>query len=294
MREIRISKVVRYDREFTPKSRFEPDRDTLALYHMDEGQGDVLGDSSANGYHGKIKGATWVPADRTPRLPEFVLQFSRGDTVEFPKLEETTGEFTLEGWFIAEPDMTSGNLIHLTHQVGLGYNGSFRFWFVGIYHRFGLLKGGISANGHRASVWTHVAATCQNNRVAIFVNGLPQKLAIQGKEWKPAEKEQLVIGGEKFHLMGNASKPSDPATRKLVATMREIRISKVVRYDKEFTPQKRFEPDKDTLALYHMDEGQGDVLRDSSGNNYHGRITGARWVQADGTPASPPTPGTSK
>ena len=53
----------------------------------------------------------------------------------------------------------------------------------------------------------------------------------------------------------------------------EVRISKVARYDKDFTPAKRFEPDADTLALYHFDEGQGDVLKDSSGNGHHGKIT---------------------
>ena len=66
--------------------------------------------------------------------------------------------------------------------------------------------------------------------------------------------------------------------------MNEVRISKVARYDKDFTPAKRFEPDKDTLALYHFDEGDGDVLKDSSGNGHHGKIVGAKWVKADGSP----------
>jgi hypothetical protein len=59
----------------------------------------------------------------------------------------------------------------------------------------------------------------------------------------------------------------------------EVRISKVVRYTSEFTPAVRFTPDKDTLALYHCDEGTGDILADSSGNGHHGKITGAKWVQ---------------
>jgi hypothetical protein len=36
----------------------------------------------------------------------------------------------------------------------------------------------------------------------------------------------------------------------------------------------------DTLALYHFDEGQGDVLTDSSGNNHPGKIVNAKWVSA--------------
>ena len=41
----------------------------------------------------------------------------------------------------------------------------------------------------------------------------------------------------------------------------------------------RSEADKDTIALYHFDEGNGEVLKDSSGNNHHGKIVGAKWVR---------------
>ena len=58
----------------------------------------------------------------------------------------------------------------------------------------------------------------------------------------------------------------------------ELRISKVARYIADFTPPSRFEPDKDTAALYHFDEGTGDVLTDSSGNDHHGKIVNAKWV----------------
>ena len=61
-----------------------------------------------------------------------------------------------------------------------------------------------------------------------------------------------------------------------------VRISKAARYDKDFTPQLRFEPDKDTLALYYFDEGSGDSLNDSSGNNHHCKIVGAKWVKVNG------------
>src|SRR5262245_61746864 len=59
--ELRISKVARYTTNFTPQATFKPDGDTLALYHFDEGAGDVLADASGNGHHGKIVNAKWVP-----------------------------------------------------------------------------------------------------------------------------------------------------------------------------------------------------------------------------------------
>ena len=62
----------------------------------------------------------------------------------------------------------------------------------------------------------------------------------------------------------------------------EVRVSNVVRYAEDFTPEERFEPDEHTLALYHFDEGEGNALIDSSGNGHHGQIHGASWVCVDG------------
>jgi len=64
-------------------------------------------------------------------------------------------------------------------------------------------------------------------------------------------------------------------------TIDEVRISKVACYTENFTPAERFEPDEHTLALYHFDEGTGDVLHDSSGNGHHGKVVGARWMRLE-------------
>jgi hypothetical protein len=60
----------------------------------------------------------------------------------------------------------------------------------------------------------------------------------------------------------------------------------------DFDPEKRFEPDTATLALYHCDEGTEGVLRDSSGNGHHGKIVGAKWLEIDDAiPEKVPVPG---
>jgi len=38
--------------------------------------------------------------------------------------------------------------------------------------------------------------------------------------------------------------------------------------------------DEQTLALYNFDEGQGDVLKDASGNGHDGKIIGATWIHS--------------
>lgn len=46
----------------------------------------------------------------------------------------------------------------------------------------------------------------------------------------------------------------------------EVRVSRVIRYMASFTPPvSPFSPDANTAALYHFDEGQGELAADSSG-----------------------------
>ena len=70
MDEDRVSKVIRYTGDFAvPTIYFEPDDDTVALYHFDEADGTVVKDASKNGNHGNlINAAVLVPAD-TPIVP---------------------------------------------------------------------------------------------------------------------------------------------------------------------------------------------------------------------------------
>jgi hypothetical protein len=106
--------------------------------------------------------------------------------------------------------------------------------------------------------------------------------------WAPGEL-RLFVNGKRVAAQ-KASPQLVPGALKLVprlglrfaGTMREVRISKSARYDANFTPATRFERDADTLALYHCDEDFGEVLMDSSGNNRHGKIIGAKWVKTAG------------
>ena len=76
-----------------------------------------------------------------------------------------------------------------------------------------------------------------------------------------AALEPLLIGGGAF-----------------AGVMDEIRLSQVARYNIDFKPKTHFAPDAATVALYHCDEAQGNVLRDSSGHGRDGKIAGAKWV----------------
>jgi hypothetical protein len=93
----------------------------------------------------------------------------------------------------------------------------------------------------------------------------------------PASDPYLVIGAEK-HDAG-------PAYPSYHGWFDELRVSPMRRYTANFTPP--FEPfvrDSDTVALYHFDEGSGDVISETSGAPF-GPSPGVR--RFGGSPAGP-------
>ncbi len=111
---------------------------------------------------------------------------------------------------------------------------------------------------------SHVALVWDGQELRIYVNG---KFGGRSACKPPllAPKGRFVIG---TNLQGQID---------------EVRISKTPRYDGDFEPADRFAADEQTLAVYHFEEGQGERLIDSSGNNHHGNIVGAVWVPSSET-----------
>lgn len=65
----------------------------------------------------------------------------------------------------------------------------------------------------------------------------------------------------------------------LEGAMDEVRLSTALRYSENFTPSTiPFEPDEYTAALWHMDEGDGEVILDAS-RHFDGTVYGVEWVE---------------
>ena len=95
---------------------------------------------------------------------------------------------------------------------------------------------------------------------------------------RPSSGTAYQKARDPFVIGANRGLKTNSISNWFAGTIDELRISKVARYTNDFTPQSRFEPDADTMALYHFDEGTGDILADSSGNGHHGKIVNAKWV----------------
>ena len=141
--------------------------------------------------------------------------------------------------------------------------------------------------GHDFPGKTHVLALVYDLRtLSLFVDGKKVLTPLYSRQnGEESEISELIHPlARQFENLGtvfgvSTKNAADP--RFFNGIIDEIRISNTARYTEDFTPEKRFENDEHTLALYHMDEGSGDVLKDSSGNGHHGKIFGAKWVRVD-------------
>jgi Concanavalin A-like lectin/glucanases superfamily len=163
------------------------------------------------------------------------------------------------------------------------------------------------------NTWTHVAATWDGTTIRTFING---KFAMSFEKLGPdGNKGTLSFengssGGKATLKVGRRGRGDDRHSI-FNGLIDEVRISKVLRYTEAgFTvPTKAFEPDADTVALYHFDEastaaadlqalkdkfgalgqtddnGDGDldpltdvvgVVKDSSPLGNHGALTGPK------------------
>jgi serine/threonine protein kinase/Leucine-rich repeat (LRR) protein len=121
-----------------------------------------------------------------------------------------------------------------------------------------------------------LAAVYDGAKIRLFVDGKLAATSDLGGEYLPSDLP-LIIG---------ASPEGQGIDYPFTGTLDEVRISKTARYMADYNPTDRLPSDPDTLAMYHFDDGSGDVLKDSSGHSRHGKITGATWVKFEGPGAS--------
>jgi len=139
-------------------------------------------------------------------------------------------------------------------------------------------KGAIVTDDRSAEAnetWTHLAAVedWEKKENRFFVDGkLVGKESFDPEKRYGATSEPLILAIQMQGMIG------------------ETRVSSIPRYEKNFVPTVGHKPDEHTLVLYKFDEGEGNVLKDSSGNNHHGKISlEAKWVKIDSqTTNSPP------
>ncbi|MEZ5940777.1 MAG: SUMF1/EgtB/PvdO family nonheme iron enzyme [Planctomycetaceae bacterium] len=273
--------------------------DTIAEFDFTKGSGDTLRDLSGNGHDGKIVGAKWVRRDgphsppRDRQASDVALQFDGVD--DYVDLGENIAvdfdqPLTLEAWVWADRNADQEAhqaIISLPpHQLGVREKGEGKWqhliWADPLQSQsLATVRSRQLKRPVKTDVFVHLASVWQGNaagkQLQLFLDGeLIHTLDIT---------EPLSISDQFRHLaLLGIEQIGDELVNPFAGMIREVRISNTARYSGDFVPAERFETDEHTLALYHFDEGQGDVLKDASGNGHDGKIVGATWVRT-----GPPT-----
>jgi hypothetical protein len=134
-----------------------------------------------------------------------------------------------------------------------------------------------------AEKWTHVAITWDGAVVRMFVDG---KIA-PGSE--AIEAPGLNITDSTFKV--GRRERGDETHSIFDGLVDEVRLSTGLRYTGDYTvPEGAFEPDADTVALYHFDEVVGaDTITDFSKNGIDGRLAGNAVLVPSDAPTRVPT-----
>lgn len=212
-------------------------------------------------------------------------------------------DFTIEFWLRAAPGANgspacqpgndtwvNGNIIVDRDIFNAGDYGDYGISLYGGQIAFGVNNGSsgstlCGATNVANNQWRHIAVVRVRDTglMQIYVDGALDGSVtgptgdVSYRNGRPTNRPNdpyIVIGAEK-HDYGAAY----PSFRGWVD---ELRLSTVRRYNGSFTrPTGPFTPDANTAALYHFDEGSGDVVGDSSGGGSHG----TRYF--GGSPAGP-------
>ncbi len=124
----------------------------------------------------------------------------------------------------------------------------------------------------------HLAFTLKNRLWQLWLNG---KQLAEMKEPKDDNGKNFRETGALLAFFAYYDEEKQVFKEQYTGPIDEIRISNVSRYSgwNYQIPAELFEPDEHTIAIYHCDEGQGNQLTDSSGNNNHAIIRGTpKWV----------------
>lgn len=308
--EVRISNSVRYTGNFSSsRTPFVTDASTRALWHLDEGSGQVVRDMSGNENNGTL-GAdtgsaaddpTWVTTDgavsTSQPIPDAIphghaLRFTSGSAMGVTMTSASgvggSSQVTIDTWIKLTSLPSSGNFADVYREestgAGVGFcrictyiNSSGKLLF-----SWRLSDGGtrydLTANTvFSTNTWYHLAAVydATTSKARIFINGTLDVSSTNQSfgTLSSATSGAIYVGWQS----GGTS------TNVLNGLIDEVRVSNTNRYKGNFTALTTpYIKDSLTKGLWHFDDGSGTTTVDSSGNG-NGTTSGSpTWVTNGG------------
>jgi hypothetical protein len=223
-----------------------------------------------------------IPIDNPPKNAnvgnDFTIEFQMKATITDNPLGSNASEGENDDW-------TLGHIIIDRDIFGPGDYGDYGLSLANGKIAFGVNNGtdsytAISETFVADGNWHHIAVTrnSESGVIQIFIDGILDKSVStnvtgnisyrNGRDVNWPNEPYIVLCAEK-HDYDNSNYPS------YNGILDELRISNIIRYSSNYTPLLILPDDDFTMALYHFDEGSGNLLNDQaviSGNGSHGII----------------------
>jgi hypothetical protein len=258
------------------------DPSTKALYNFNEASGSTAVDSTGNGYHGAINGATYSTASICVEPPS-VLSFDGVD--DYVDLGSTiaNGLRTIEMWFKLGTPFTSSSPANATlfgrdnstevDELFLQFQGASapspgRLGFSATPPGTSNYQWAYSdSTSWDAGVWYHVAGVIDPVQgMMLFINGVKQANVNPTVMTASGSSSDVCVLGRHGAL----------SFRYFDGRIDDVRLSTTALYDANFDPECPDAAAKpSTVALYQFNERIGTLAVDSSLNGNTGSIHGA-------------------
>lgn len=218
---------------------------------------------------GETKAAAPSKVESTPKLTGLSFEGS-GWVIASSVKYDGQAPITLEAMVTAnEVDGNNSSVVGNIHNAGIGIMLVDGTWQM-LCHDGATYRRAFSDAGAKLGESVHIAGVYDGRVVRLYVNGILQKNVEQMSGPHKASPQPFLIGADPT----SSGRPE----HLFQGTISSLRISSSARYTTNFSVPRAFGADKSTVALWKMDEGEGQVLKDSSGNSHHARINGAKWV----------------
>jgi hypothetical protein len=138
---------------------------------------------------------------------------------------------------------------------------------------------GVAPSLPAPKAWHHLASSYGGGSFRIYVDGSLVS-SMRGSETVVNPASTLYLGATARHERDFDTTLGTLYWPPIDGFIAEVRLSSSNRYTGDFVPEPHFEVDASTLALWHLDEGDGSIAKDSGPSHLHGTIIGAEWALA--------------